>query len=279
MDKLIIYTLDDFKAEDGDSFIIGSFQSFHLGHYQLYKQIANNPGRKIIVTFSCNDIYKYRNEKLYQNDNDRYLMMSKMNVDAIIELHFNDVRHLSGPEFLHKLASDKKVNIAVGQDFKFGYQAQWKADDIANILPNANVCVVEIYKIKNVKISTKLLREGLAYGKFRFLNMVSPFGYLVSGELNNKGFHYPENVIVIPAGLYIAILYANDFGFHIIMHKTKDNSIFLKLVEKQSMYSIERIVGNVVLEIISELRFIVSNDEDQITEEDYVNAKNIFLKS
>lgn len=39
MQDLIIYKFDQWTPQENDNYIIGAFEAFHLGHFQLYKKI------------------------------------------------------------------------------------------------------------------------------------------------------------------------------------------------------------------------------------------------
>ncbi|TDV22693.1 riboflavin kinase/FMN adenylyltransferase [Mycoplasmopsis mustelae] len=277
MSDLIIYDLNNFKTQENDIFIIGSFQSFHIGHYQLYKNIENKQGRKIIVTFSDDHNYKYKHD-VYMHDDARYLTLSNLKIDAIVELNFSNIKHLSGPEFLNKITQGHNVSVSVGADFRFGQNAQWTSEDIVKILPTIDVSIAEIYKIANVKISTKILREALYGGRFQFINSVSPFNYLLLGRLEKKNFSMQSNLIDFPSGLYLSILYFKDWGIQVILHKNKDGQISFKNIEQHNLYSIDRIIGDVIVEILQELRFINSDDDVSITKDDLKKAKKEFIK-
>lgn len=61
MQDLIIYKFDQWTPQENDNYIIGAFEAFHLGHFQLYKKLLNNSGRKVIVTFNNENLYKDAN--------------------------------------------------------------------------------------------------------------------------------------------------------------------------------------------------------------------------
>ncbi|WP_416322517.1 hypothetical protein O7983_000612 [Mycoplasmopsis felis] len=278
MNDLIIYDFDEFITQENDSFIIGSFESFHLGHYQLYKQIKDKVGRKFIVTFTMNDYpIKYDNN-IYMNDIDRYHTFGELNIHGIVELNFSRIKNLTGNEFLAKLSQNKSINISVGKDFKFGYQGKWTSDDIKNILKNSNVYISDIYKINDVKISTKLAREALYNGHFNFINSICPFNYYLTCELNKNQIIYPSNLINIPSGIYFCNLYYKDLGFNILMHKNKNDRFSISLIDDASIYTFENIFSEVILEIVKEIRFIYTNDDDSINKEDILEIKKELCK-
>ncbi|MCU9935733.1 hypothetical protein NWP96_00815 [Mycoplasmopsis cynos] len=71
MNDLLIYNWDNFDSKINDNFIIGSFESFHLGHYQIYKVsfwFIKNNGRIILITFN-QETFEFKNKGSFFQSN------------------------------------------------------------------------------------------------------------------------------------------------------------------------------------------------------------------
>ncbi|UWV77191.1 hypothetical protein [Mycoplasmopsis cynos] len=77
MNDLLIYNWDNFDSKINDNFIIGSFESFHLGHYQIYKVAfethKKNNGRIILITFN-QETFEFKNKGSFFQSNQAQLL-------------------------------------------------------------------------------------------------------------------------------------------------------------------------------------------------------------
>ncbi|WP_025755265.1 FAD synthase [Mycoplasmopsis cricetuli] len=272
-----IYNLKNFNPEDGDNFILGSFEAFHLGHFQLYKQIQNQPGRKIIVTFNNEKLMPKFNTKIFTDNFSKYTIFADLNFDCTVELNFNEISLMNGIDFLLELTKNKKVFIVVGKDFRFGKNAKYQAKDIANILPNAKVKLVELYKFKNVKISTKDLKDQLEFGEVEFLNLLLPYNYCFSGILDfDDEIKVIENLTILHPGVYVIFLRTEIIVYYAVLKVAFNKKITFKLIDSQINLKLKQ---RILIEVLTKIRLITQSINDVITEEDLKVAKSYFLNN
>ncbi|MCU9931561.1 hypothetical protein [Mycoplasmopsis felis] len=62
------------------------------------------------------------------------------------------------------------------------------------------------------------------------------------------------------------------------MHKNKNDRFNISLIDDASIYTFENIFSEVILEIVKEIRFIYTNDDDSINKEDILEIKKELCK-
>ncbi|MFV8468552.1 FAD synthase [Mycoplasma sp. VS292A] len=279
MDQLIVYELEDFNSQAGDNFILGSFESFHLGHYQLFKQARANGGRVILVCFNAQKGMPKFKDSIFTDNYAKYEQLARLPLDAIVQLDFNEVKNYEGIEFLAKLAQGNYVTFIAGQDFKFGANAAYTLSDFST--PDYEnlfrVQEVELMQDIGTKISTSKLKESLEFGDIDFINSLLVYDYAFSGILKDNNIEVIEQLAKIHAGLYCALFHINELVYYGILHVTKAGLREVFLIGYQINDSVQDTV--VVCELKHKLRVAISNFDDKITEEDIALAKDYFARS
>ncbi|WLP85421.1 FAD synthase [Mycoplasma seminis] len=277
MNDLIIYNLGEFTPQDTDNFILGSFESFHLGHYQLFKQAQANGGRIILVCFNAEKGMPKFKDTIFMDNYAKYEQLARLPFDAIIQLEFDKISHYEGLEFLQALAQGKYVNFIAGEDFKFGFQGAWKLEDFATEEFNNtfNIQVIPLLKDLNVKISTSKLKESLEFGHLDFVNSLIVYDYAFSGIVDGNKININPKLAKIHSGLYASLFHIDEFVYYGILHINKKHERMIHLFG----YEINEQFNNhrVVVEIKKQVRIITSNFDDSILEKDIIRAKNALI--
>ncbi|MFV8418025.1 FAD synthase [Mycoplasma sp. VS299A] len=279
MDQLIVYELEDFYSQAGDNFILGSFESFHLGHYQLFKQAKANGGRTILVCFNAQKGMPKFKDSIFTDNYAKYEQLARLPLDAIVQLDFNQVKNYEGIEFLAKLSQGNYVTFIAGEDFKFGVNATYRLSDFStsdyeNLF---RVQEVELMQDIGTKISTSKLKEGLEFGDIDLVNSLLVYDYSFSGILKNDIIEVIPKMAKIHAGLYCALFHINELVYYGILHVTKDGLRKVFLIGYQLNDSVQDTI--VVCELKHKIRVAISNFDDKITEEDIVLAKDYFARN
>ncbi|UUD36413.1 hypothetical protein NPA08_01060 [Mycoplasmopsis citelli] len=274
---MIIYNIDNFEVQDNDSFIIGSFESFHLGHFQLLKNISTNSGRKIIICFNNEELMPKFGKYFFTDNFAKYTTLSSLGIDGVIELNFSKVSLMDGKDFLEKIFLNKAVNITVGKDFKFGKGAKYVAEDIAQILPNAKVSVLDLYKVKNVKISTKDLKDLLEFGDIEKLNLLLPRNYAFSGTFNAPNLlEVSQKLTPLHSGIYVVLIKSPIMVYYGVIHQSLDSNKYIYLIDKDTKFPQKQ---RLLVELITKIKTITSKPNDIVSEEDIQKAKSYFIKN
>ncbi|SJZ45526.1 FAD synthase [Mycoplasmopsis verecunda] len=279
MNELIIYDLDDFITMENDNFILGSFESFHLGHYQLLKEAQSNGGRIILVCFNAEKGMPKFKKKIFTDNYAKYEQLARLPFDAIVQLDFNRIKHLSGEDFLLALAQNHYVNFIAGSDFRFGNNASFTLEDFDNeeYYSKFKIQQVDLLQDINSKISTSKLKESLEFGDINFINSLLVFNYAFSGILNEPNIIKTiDNLCKIQSATYCALFHIGEFVYYGVMHISLSGVRTLKLIK----YEINDTVMNtrVVVEVVSKIRTIISNYDDYINDEDMQRAQDYFAR-
>ncbi|WP_426460983.1 FAD synthase [Mycoplasma hafezii] len=278
-DSILVIPFESFTPQENDAFIIGSFESFHKGHFLLYQEmLQKEKGRKILVTFSNEDLMPKFKKQVFTDNNAKYLTMAQLEIDAIVELVFSKVALLSGEEFLQKLTNNLKCQIIVGADFKFGRNASCDASDIQRILPNAEVHAYKPYLDNNQKVSTSKLKEELYVGNVQYVNELLPVSEYAFSAYYKKDeplqtFKY---LTAMHPGIYLAITQIDNMCFYVLLHVNMQQERFIHPIDLDNL----NIKDNqmILVTVLNKVRLIISKQKDNVMELDYLSAKEQFNK-
>lgn len=279
MKPLEIYDLNNWQPRNNIIYVIGSFESFHLGHYQLLKkaiEISNN--QEIVFVYFKNDINmaKMKDGLFTDNEAKRYIFSTFNEIDKAVELDFSKISLLEGDEFINKLVGDSQnVSIVCGQDFKFGKFAKWDVIKLKNNFQSINVIDINLFKYKNIKIGTRKLKELLNYGQLKFLNSLLTREYLLSCEIvSEKEIKINNDITQIHPGIYVASLIVNRIQYYCVLHISQNKTNYFKLIDIDVL-DIKNLSAKI--KIYSEIRLITTSQNDKLTEEDIVKSKNFII--
>ncbi|MFA7732784.1 FAD synthase [Mycoplasmopsis synoviae] len=275
MQDLIIYKFDQWTPQENDNYIIGAFEAFHLGHFQLYKKLLNNSGRKVIVTFNNENLYKDANY-FFQDNHSKYLNFAKLNIDCVVELDFQDIKNQSGQDFINKLTNNLPAKVIVGKDFRFGKNAKYKASDLSLINPNLQVEILEFYKFNNSKISTSELKQLVEFGDIKLLNSLLVYNYNFSGTLNiDASVELNPNLTPLHSGIYLAKFVIKNFLYYGLFIKEFNKNCYIYIFDLDLDIKIEQIID---IEIFYNLK-LITKDESKYLNDDLIEmAKKLMLK-
>ncbi|MBN4083743.1 hypothetical protein JXZ92_02865 [Mycoplasma sp. CSL10137] len=276
---LLVYNLNNFETKDNDTFLIGAFESFHLGHYQLYKELIKYEGRKILINFSNLDTKNLFHSDIFYTNKSKYFSISELDFDSIIELNFSEIKNLDGIEFIKKIVQNKKVTFIAGSDFKFGQNAQYKLSDIPFYLKNVEIKNVEIFKLLNTKISSSMIKESLKFGDIDLVNELLVSNYVFNATLKEDlVLDLPLHLMKMESGIYSSFMHINDLVFFTCLYVDykKEYKLFIldfkENLELNLFYNKE-----VFVEVLSKIRKISDKNMDKVFEDDLLETKNYFL--
>ncbi|AEE14249.1 riboflavin biosynthesis protein RibF [Thermodesulfobium narugense DSM 14796] len=215
------------ENKNGSRFLtIGTFDSVHLGHQLLFKQLKKMRKNKedliSVVTFEPHPRIFFKsieNLSLITIIEERIRLLLE-HVDEVIVLQFDELlSKLTPEEFINFLCSNFKINTIVeGENFHFG---RGKGGDV-NLLKELgnrfgfNVDVANLYIFDGVPISSSRIRRLIISGKIDEANKLLGWEFFVSGEVIHGdrigtflGFptanlRLPEYKIVPQSGVYSA---------------------------------------------------------------------------
>lgn len=133
--------------------IIGSFESFHNGHYKLYKKAKKIKGK---INFLIINLLNEMSSYFYSIENRKYIINQLANT-YVYDLDINKT-NMEAKEFIEMIKNKyNPTHIVVGSDFKFGKNRQ---GNISLLKKHFEVKVLKVYKwkISTSKIAV-LLKE------------------------------------------------------------------------------------------------------------------------
>lgn len=277
MKDFVIYEWKDWVPIENAIYVIGTFESLHLGHFQLF-DFANKIDtnfKKIVVFFNNNKMPPKTNYRLFTDEIVKEQWLSMVDFDYGIRINFPDVSHLDGNVFLKKLTNNLKSTIIVGEDFKFGNKAQFNVKDIVNLSKNFTVHAIPTLKFNNVKISTTRLKEHLEFGNIELLNSLLVSEYSFIGEVNNdKSVTIDPNLETLHSGIYATYIISDDIEYYGILHVDMKHKYFCNFIDFNYNYNGFK---KFEFRLIKEIRKIVNLNYDTINNEDLKATKLFFL--
>jgi riboflavin kinase/FMN adenylyltransferase len=197
---------------------LGNFDGVHLGHAKVLSQIIEVSGTNkeenrlypTVVSFSPHprEFFSGQRQLLLTTLEEKVEQLEKLGIEQLVLLPFDqDLAQLSPQEFVAKiLVQDLNARkITVGQDFRFGYQRQGTAQDLAAIAAQFNVEVVitPLKTEQEQRISSSLIRTALAEGRIKQANQMlgRPYslkGMVIDGQKLGRTLGFPTANLQLP---------------------------------------------------------------------------------
>jgi riboflavin kinase/FMN adenylyltransferase len=162
---------DGFFKESLNILVIGFFDGVHKGHKEIIKKCIKRAqaknGISIALTFDTppvNIISGKKTKKLIISFEEKIQIMSSLGIDYIVDVNFNkDFAGLDKENFCRQILVDK-INareIFIGENFKFGKDAEGDYYYLKNYLKNFNIKVnaVELLRINDIVVSSTEVRR------------------------------------------------------------------------------------------------------------------------
>ena len=256
---------------------LGSFESLHIGHYELFKlaksyKNENDDFKMAIIIFS-NPIKngKIIEKKLFQLKTRLYTLDDlKFDYVFIIETD-DDVINISAEKFIDKLKELNTKVIVCGPDYKFGFN---KIGNIDLLKKNFISYISNERKVKKTKVSTQIIKQLISEGNINYANELLLQKYSVIIKADKFIFQLPEKIIKIKPGIYVINAIIKNVEYHgicMISKYSTDNKLYLL-----DILTIPSKHEEIYLEFLATIRYIETKNEDNITDEDLKISKRYF---
>jgi len=151
------------------SIAIGGFDGMHLAHQQLFSKLGKD-GAIVVISTGYANLSPSVNRTKYTSY-------------PLFYYPLEDIKHLSGEEFINLLYEEfpKLEKIVVGYDFHFGYQAKYDINNLKQLF-NGEVVIVEEYKVANIAVHSRVIREYLRDGDIKTANQLLGYNYNLKGN-------------------------------------------------------------------------------------------------
>lgn len=167
------------------SIAIGGFDGMHIGHQKLFEALDKDGAIVVIETGYANLTPKREREHFSHN--------------PIVYLELEDIRHLSGEEFIAFLKEKfpKLQKIIVGYDFHFGKDRKYSFNDLRTLF-DGEVDVIEEVTLHGDSVHSHKIRAKLQIGDIKGANAFLGHNYTVKGSVvSGQGIGKKELVATI----------------------------------------------------------------------------------
>lgn len=164
---------------------IGGFDGMHIGHQHLFSALGENGTIVVIETGYANLTPKKERENFSHY--------------PIMYLELDDIRHLSGEEFVGFLKESfpKLQKIVVGYDFHFGKNRKYSFDDL-KIIFDGDVQIINEVTLHGDSVHSHKIRAKLQIGDIKGANDFLGHNYTIRGNLvSGQGIGKKELVATI----------------------------------------------------------------------------------
>ena len=206
------------------SLILGFFDGVHLGHQAVLSSALDfaclNGTKTILVTFKNSPACYFNNNVKYILSRENSIRKIKtFGISEVVELDFQNIAHCSASNYLEFLVKEfSPKSISTGFNHTFGFNKSGNVEFLAQNQQKYNYqyFCVQKQEYKGNTISSTYIKELLQGGNIIDANILLNEPFLINGvvkkgaQLGRKiGFptiniDYPENIIQIPYGVYVA---------------------------------------------------------------------------
>ncbi|MCE6115056.1 FAD synthase [Mycoplasmopsis agalactiae] len=283
-----VYSFNNLPKFNDPIYLIGVFESFHLGHNFLYekaKEIKGNSNRDIVIVFfkDVENMFKNKNGYIFTDFENRIQEFANLGFAQGIYLEFEKLWALEANLFLEKLFKNQEglIDVVVGKDFRFGLNAKGNLETIKETIGEKNVHSVDIVKIgDNIKVSTTFLKSCIEIGDIELVNSLNLYTHSFSANItindNTKLINLTtdSNIIPLKDGIYLSYVEINEMTYYAVLKANIDN-YEIKFLDFELKDNVANLKSRI--KILKSLRFISSLEDDMILNSDIVNAKKILL--
>ncbi|MDE5669948.1 MAG: hypothetical protein K2I14_00580 [Eubacterium sp.] len=193
--------MNNYDYKNRKAVAIGDFDGMHLAHKTVVTGAENT------VIYCVNNKFSLLQKSIFEK---RY--------PNAVFADFDEIKNLSGEEFIEKIIVEKFGAKAVlcGFNFRFGKNASWSALDMRKYLEKKDVWVriLEAQEFENLPISSTRIRKAVEEGRIRYANEMLGYHFTFESEViegdkrgRTVGFptinqHLPDGLIVPKFGVY-----------------------------------------------------------------------------
>ncbi|MGP1484579.1 MAG: bifunctional riboflavin kinase/FAD synthetase [Campylobacter sp.] len=158
------------RKSDINAVAIGHFDGVHRGHRQLIDKLGERGALVVIDKDKANITPK--------------LKRAQYSRCPCFLYEFNDIKDLSGDEFIKLLQRDfvNLKKIVVGYDFRFGRNRAWDKHDLKRIF-DGEVVVVDEFCFDGMGVHSSTIREFIKQGDIYHANRLIGREYSIEGDV------------------------------------------------------------------------------------------------
>lgn len=174
---------------------LGNFDGIHRGHQRVLRPILANPSDTTyptVVTFDPHPqaFFTGQSRQLLTPLAEKVKLLENLGIKQLVLLPFDHaLAALSPQQFVETILVEQlhAKRISVGQDFRFGHRRCGNVQDLRNIAEKMGIEVyitdLQLDHAQSVRISSSLIRQGLAEGNMTHVNRMLGRNYALSGTV------------------------------------------------------------------------------------------------
>ncbi|WP_051630143.1 FAD synthase [Mycoplasma simbae] len=281
---LHVYSLTNLPKLKQPIFMIGSFESFHIGHNMLFEkakqlQAASEYERDIVIVYFADVENMPKNNGVFLTDEMfRLQAYAGIGIEHALRLKYLAIRHIWPLDFLTQLTKNQEdFDIITGTDFKFGVNASGNSALLAQQY-GQNYHAVDVMKLNNdQKVSTSFIKELVGAGDFDLVNLLSLFKYGFNCSItkisNFLELHVPEKLMPMRPGVYCANIEINEMYYYCLLLVKTDGTRNIEMIDF-NWTSLDTHQCKVTVNML--LRPFYENSNQESNDDDLTRSKEYF---
>lgn len=216
-----------FHIEEKTAVTLGKFDGLHRGHRKLLDRIMEQKQhglKTVIFTFDVPPYAKLNGMKpeVLLTNEERRRMLEDLGADYLIECPFiPEIIHMEPEQFVKKILCEgiHAAYLAVGTDFRFGYQRKGGPDMLLKLAPlcGYEIDVVEKEQYGGRDVSSTYVKEEITAGNMEKAAFLLGYPYTIPGmvvhgrNMGRKVLGIPtlniipaEDKLLPPSGVYVS---------------------------------------------------------------------------
>ena len=206
---------------------IGTFDGVHLGHVQILEQLKKEAeeinGTMVLVTFYPHPKQVINSKQVFMLNTplEKYKLLENHGIEHIVEVPFNrDFADQPAKEYISEFLVNNfhPHTIIIGYDHKFGKNREGNYKLLESESNKYNFIVKEIPEqvIRNITVSSTVIREALSVGDVKKANQCLGYNYqltgiVVQGDKRGRTIGFPtaniqvldKNKLIPANGVYV----------------------------------------------------------------------------
>ncbi|TQC53974.1 hypothetical protein E1I18_01470 [Mycoplasmopsis mucosicanis] len=284
--SIYVYELDNLIEFKKPIFMIGSFESFHIGHNELLLKakelnaLSNNERDIVLIYFADVENLPKNNGIKFTDELYRLENFAKLGFTKVLRLKYDTIKLLSPFDFINKITQNQHdFDIISGSDFRYGVNASGDVNTLKDFFGEKFHCI-DLMKLANEqKVSTSFIKECLLVGDIEVVNLLCLFkyGFNTKVTLKNDRIHLDNvpNLAKIRPGLYCANIIVNSMAYYCILCVFNDNSMSIEMIDFD-WKSYETFEAKILIHKL--IRPFFSNAIESTTSQDFEQAKEFFIE-
>ncbi len=191
----IFHSLEEFfQTEYRTSLALGFFDGVHIGHRSVIRSAVTEKGelKSAVLTFSCGSILPMKRQALLNSDRQKSRLIETLGVDILICADFEELRGLSGEDFVSSVLREKlrAKKVFCGENYRFGKGASCGTEELRSYSEKHGIEVVVCSPVYDggQPVSSTRVRRLIEEGAIEEANRLLSYPFEIEGVIE-RGNH------------------------------------------------------------------------------------------